>query len=109
VRANVTGRTHRPQTFLDRLQVEDKELSEKIRKLEAFLSEPAFFQLPAVQQELLRLQRDAMNGYHHILNQRIAAIMSGTQGQAAQSEEIDEGVRVTGGGQSEDPLPFRGD
>jgi hypothetical protein len=109
VRANFSGRAQRAQTFFDRLQAEHKELAERIRKLEAFLSEPAFFQLPAEQQNLLQAQRTAMNDYHDILDWRINAIMSGTQGQVAQSEEIDEGVRVTGGGQSEDPLPFRDD
>jgi hypothetical protein len=107
VRANVTGRAQRPQTFFDRLQIEHKELAARLRKLEAFLAEPGFFQLPAEQQELLRTQRSAMQDYLDTLELRIRAIMSGTQGQAAQSEEIDEGVRVTGGGQSEEPLPFR--
>jgi hypothetical protein len=107
VRANVTGRAQRPQTFFDRLQIEHKELTGRLEKLDMFLSEPGFFQLPIEQQDLLRSQRAAMNAYAQILGQHVAAIMAGTQGQAAQSEEIDEGVRVTGGGKSEEPLPFR--
>jgi hypothetical protein len=109
VRANVPPQSVKPQTFFDRLEIERKELADRLRKLEAFLSEPAFFQLPADQQELLHTQRAAMQNYLDTLQLRIRGIMAGTQGQAAQSEEIDEGVRVTGGGQSEDPLPFRDD
>jgi hypothetical protein len=107
VRANVTGRAQRRRPFSTGFRSSTRNWPTRLRKLEAFLAEPAFFQLPAEQQELLHTQRSAMQDYLDTLELRIDAIMSGTQGQAAQSEEIDEGVRVTGGGQSEDPLPFR--
>jgi hypothetical protein len=109
VRANFTGHARRPQTFSDRLKIEQKELADRLGKLETFLSEPGFFQLPLEQQNLLHAQWAAMSDYADILNRRTAALTSGTQGQAAQGEEIEDGVRVTGGGQSEAPLPFRED
>lgn len=95
------------ETFYERLLAESQELEQRKDKLREFLDGIGFTQLPAEQQQLLRDQFVCMDSYAQILGRRIAAVNSGTHGQERQSEQIDDHVRVTGGGQSETPIPFR--
>lgn len=97
----------RTETFYDRLLAESRELEARKDKLKEFLDGFNFLELPADQQQLLRDQFVCMDSYAQILGQRIAALNSGTQGQARPAERIDDNVRVTGGGKSETPIPFR--
>lgn len=52
---------------------ERDELDEKLLKLIAFFSTPTFAQLPAEEQDRLRMQVKFMDGYSTILQQRIEA------------------------------------
>lgn len=102
-------REKRKETFFDRLLAESKELDGRLEKLAGFIDKPAFFDLPRTQQDLLHDQYVAMTEYSLILGRRIAALASETSTGASRQamEEIDEGVRMTGGGRSEEPLSFR--
>lgn len=93
-------------SFYNRLLVESRELETRLEKLNAFMGTPDFLKLPEQQQALMQRQRVAMGDYAIILGNRIAHVNLNPHGQQQAGEEIDEGVRVTGGGHSEEPLPF---
>jgi hypothetical protein len=60
------------KTFLERLQEEEKELSQKIAKLEDFVdNNPTYANVGDVQFVLLPAQLNAMIAYLHILQYRI--------------------------------------
>lgn len=129
VRANVPPA--KQETFLDRLLIENKELQERKAKLWDFIQTLGFLDLPSDEQARLRKQHTAMDQYAQILTERISNarhIQKLRDGQASASEllekqyeaaqqtksipasiaeQIDENVRVTGGGKSEEPLPFK--
>lgn len=61
-----------PVPHVQRMIDEQKDLSEKVGKLEVFiLSNPAFKSLDERRQRLMRQQYDAMNLYRQILAERI--------------------------------------
>lgn len=64
------------ETFLDRLMIERKELAEKLEKLCLFIDSPRFVEVvkDESQRELLIKQRNYMNEYLSILNQRIKTL-----------------------------------
>lgn len=64
------------ETFLDRLMIERKELAEKLEKLCLFIDSPRFVEVvkDENQRELLIKQRNYMNEYLSILNQRIKTL-----------------------------------
>jgi hypothetical protein len=116
VRANVEF-THpaptRQETFLDRLHQEYGELNERKAKLWAFITSlGGFSDLPAAEQVRLRQQHTVMDQYAQILIERISCATEQSDRTTSrippdiQCEQIDENVRVTGGGKSEEPLPF---
>lgn len=64
-------------TFLERLQEEEKELSQKVAKLEDFVdNNPAYENVGDVQFVLLPAQLNAMIAYLHILQYRIEDLIS---------------------------------
>lgn len=119
------------ETFYARLLIENKELQERKAKLWHFIQTLGFLDLPSDEQARLRKQHTAMDQYAQILTERISNarhIQKLRDGQASASEllekqyeaaqqtksipasiaeQIDENVRVTGGGKSEEPLPFK--
>lgn len=56
---------------VERMAVELKELSERVDKLSAFLSGPAFDSLPEVERALLHTQQAAMLAYQGVLTIRL--------------------------------------
>ncbi|MES2367617.1 MAG: hypothetical protein V4563_17205 [Pseudomonadota bacterium] len=58
----------------DRLCLENKDLADKIGKLQGFLNTSAFDELSGIQKDLLRAQCFAMQTYLNILAMRIAVI-----------------------------------
>jgi len=64
-------------TFLERLEEEERDLSEKVAKLEAFVdNNPAYENVGDVQFVLLPAQLNAMIAYLHILQYRIEDLVS---------------------------------
>lgn len=59
------------RTVYDRIEEEAEELSEKLRKLNAFRASNEFQKLSKVQQALLMSQADAMLSYLRVLRRRI--------------------------------------
>ncbi len=100
VRANVGAVTRKPETFLDRLKAEQKQLAERLEKLETFIACPAFQDLPSEQRSLLSLQAGSMTTYLDILDRRILAL-------DYSHVALDE-IKTTGGGSEETPIPFGG-
>lgn len=64
------------ETFLDRLVIERRDLAEKLEKLCLFIDSPRFVEVikDENQRELLIKQRNYMNEYLNILNQRIKTL-----------------------------------
>lgn len=59
-------------TFIERLQVEKSELSEKVEKLVSFINnEELFSKIDPMQQTLLKQQVGYMQGYLAVLEQRL--------------------------------------
>ena len=65
-----------PDSFLDRLKVEHKELMERINKLEPFLVTDSFEQLPIIDRTDLRMQLSVMQTYSSILRRRLERLSS---------------------------------
>lgn len=64
--------------FQDRVIAEQKDLTEKLIKLVAFIAEnPVFAGLHRVEQDRMRRQRDAMIAYSDALGERIAGFKLG--------------------------------
>lgn len=103
VRANV-GAAEKAETFYDRLLAESRDLENKIEKLDAFLNGKAYFGLSSTQQDLLHDQRASMRSYADTLGLRIKTL---ADERPPHVEEIDQGVRLVGGDQSETPPPFK--
>lgn len=59
------------QPFVERMVEEYKELSERLKKLVAFIKTDKFSELKKEQRDLLEEQRDAMSQYKRILGKRI--------------------------------------
>lgn len=59
------------ETFLERLQAEQRELNLKIEKLSAFQLSNAFEKVDPIQKVLLVVQLDAMRTYNQVLIQRL--------------------------------------
>lgn len=65
------------KTFLERLEEEEKELLEKVKKIDDFIeNNPAYEFVSDVQWVLLDAQRDAMTSYLHILQHRIGDLIT---------------------------------
>lgn len=94
----------RPETFYERLLVEQKDLADRVSKLDTFLGSDGFERLSIEQQNLLHGQFRAMQDYASILGKRLAILGTDV---LAPVEEIDENVRLVGGDKSEEPIPFR--
>lgn len=94
-----------PDTFFTRLLAEEKELGERLDKLDAFIISDAFRAVDFDQRKLLQHQALVMNNYRDLLQKRIA-LATKVLDTPAQSEEIGE-VKITGGGSVEDPIPFK--
>ena len=63
-------------TFIERLQEEERELSEKVGKLDDFIERnPAYENVGDVQWYLLAAQFNAMKSYLHILQDRIGDLI----------------------------------
>lgn len=61
-------------SFQDRVRLELDELSQKLEKLSAFISESdTFVSLPSEEKARLVRQRRAMMEYEHVLKERVAA------------------------------------
>lgn len=58
-------------TFLERLSLEESELSEKIVKLDAFVNGENFKNIDSTQQRLLKIQLKAMLTYSECLAMRL--------------------------------------
>jgi hypothetical protein len=64
------------KTFIERLEQEEKELSEKLSKIDDFIeNNPAYEFVGDVQWVLLDAQRNAMMSYLHILQHRIGDLI----------------------------------
>ena len=64
-------------TFIERLEEEQRELSEKLGKLDDFIeNNPAYEFVGDVQWVLLDAQRNAMMSYLHILQHRIGDLIT---------------------------------
>ena len=59
------------ETFVERMQIEYNELTERLTKLRVFVKSDKFAQLSAVQRDLLQQQENAMETYARVLSQRI--------------------------------------
>lgn len=59
-------------TFIERMQEEEKQLRERMEKLEAFFSTETFQGLHNFERVLLEEQYHAMQAYWRLLNKRIA-------------------------------------
>lgn len=67
------------ETFIDRMEIELDNLSEKCEKLNKFIDEnPKFQELPIAEQELMVAQLSAMFTYAKILNIRLNLAMIGS-------------------------------
>jgi hypothetical protein len=65
------------KTFLERLEEEEEELLEKIRKIDDFIENNFAYEFVSdVQWVLLDAQRDAMTLYLHILQHRIGDLIT---------------------------------
>lgn len=64
------------ETVLNRLTIEFKELSEKLRKLEAFIESGKDKELSIAERELLKLQYLSMSAYRRILRLRQGIMVS---------------------------------
>ena len=60
--------------FKQRLEAEQKELQEKLQKLNVFIGSDAFKKIDGVQKTLLNVQARAMETYNQILLERIVRI-----------------------------------
>ena len=64
------------KTFIERLEQEEKELSEKLSKIDDFIeNNPSYEFVGDVQWVLLDAQRNAMMSYLHILQHRIGDLI----------------------------------
>jgi hypothetical protein len=71
--ANVAiGHVGHLQPHQQRVVAECEQLADRIQKLEAFLSTPVFAGLPEDDQQLLKMQADAMVLYLGIINTRVS-------------------------------------
>lgn len=59
------------ETFVERMQIEYNELTERLTKLRVFVKSDKFAQLSAFQRDLLQQQENAMETYARVLSQRI--------------------------------------
>ena len=59
------------ETFVERMQIEYNELTERLTKLRVFVKSDKFAELPAIQRDLLQQQENAMETYGRVLSQRI--------------------------------------
>lgn len=59
------------ETFVERMQIEYNELTERLTKLRVFVKSDKFAQLSAIQRDLLQQQENAMETYARVLSQRI--------------------------------------
>ena len=64
-----------PETFLDRLEIEYRELSEKCTKLNDFILSAGFYKLDKENQYLLTVQEKLMNSYRLTLDRRIEILI----------------------------------
>lgn len=64
--------------FLSRLEDEQIQLEEKLRKLESFLYTDSYYKISKNQQSLLMIQASAMRTYLICLNERISDLTSTT-------------------------------
>ena len=64
--------------FLSRLEDEQIQLEQKLRKLESFLYTESFYKISKNQQSLLMIQASAMRTYLICLNERISDLTSTT-------------------------------
>ena len=60
--------------FKQRLEAEQKELQEKLQKLNGFIGSDAFKKIDGVQKTLLNVQARAMETYNQILLERIVRL-----------------------------------
>lgn len=64
------------KTFIERLQIEEEELSEKVSKLDDFIeNNPAYEKVGDIQWYLLDAQLNAMKSYLYILQHRIGDLI----------------------------------
>ncbi|QWY83778.1 hypothetical protein [Rhizobium phage RHph_X3_15] len=70
-RAYTAGGVSKPETFLDRLQREYDDLTQKTGKLSSFIGSEAFFKVPYEQRVLLIAQKKAMTEYETVLENRL--------------------------------------
>lgn len=64
------------KTFIERLQIEEEELSEKVSKLDDFIeNNPAYEKVGDIQWYLLDAQLNAMKSYLYILQHRIVDLI----------------------------------
>lgn len=57
--------------FVERLQSEKNELSERMRKLRVFIDKEEFNELSETERKMLTMQYGSMASYYGILNQRL--------------------------------------
>lgn len=70
-------RNSRPTTFLERLVIEENELSQKLDALKKALESDGFYdKVGAIQFDLLVIQADVMSAYSQILKTRIIDLNS---------------------------------
>lgn len=70
-RAYTLGVEVNAETFIDRLNIEHSQLSERIKKDSSFVGSAAFYKLPVEDQDDLVVQLDYMNRYNNVLRKRI--------------------------------------
>jgi hypothetical protein len=70
-RDGVTPNTINMDGFMERLLNEQKELNEKLSKLNTFINGDKFVTVDSIQQSLLKIQASAMKTYSDCLDQRI--------------------------------------
>lgn len=66
------------EPFLERLLNEQKELNERLSKLNAFIHGDKFSSVDAIQQSLLKVQASAMKTYSLCLEERLLYLQSTT-------------------------------
>lgn len=64
-------------TWIDRLAVEEKQISERLTKLEAFIETESFRKLPAKQRTWLNMQQAYMRAYWSTVAMRLSFAQSG--------------------------------
>lgn len=69
-----TSTSEASATWIDRLKKEEAELSERLEKIDAFITGPLFPSLPDRDQRLMIEQKQAMWSYHTILIARMVGI-----------------------------------